>query len=230
MTERVLNIARVIDVDPNNYTINVQLDNGTYINDIQVATSFFNSVEGSGIIGHPQIDSLALVASASNGEHYAIGFIASIDQKRSKTDALVLDDSGYRSGRPLIRPGDVSINGPYGSFVKMESSGVLHLKGADLSQVYLVPDPANMIKMICDNLHIDVGYSKIRLENNRVLNKTNFEFTIKPNPNDTSEANDVSIKMGKDGNVFSISLGGTQVFHIDPKKTVTINNNLMVRA
>lgn len=223
-------LGRVVGVDVNNFTVDVELNNGANAKEIQVSTGFFNSKEGSGIIGHPELDSLCLVAKIDNGEYVIIGFIASLCQKKNAAGDDIIGDSGFRSERPLWRAGDVGLVGPSGNSVVVESSGLVHLIGSHLSQIYLVPDPANMIKMITDNLIFDIGYNRISLENNRVLNQSNFTFKIKPNANDKDSSDeDIEIKIGKQGNMFNISIGGTTVLNISPNRTVTVNNHLIVR-
>lgn len=222
-------LGRVIDVDVNNYTVDVELNNGSNIGKIQVATSFFNTRDGDGIIGHPDKDSLCIVAKIDNGEYVILGFIAAVDQLRDGNDDVDASDTGYRSSRPLWLPGDFGLASKYGGFIRQESSGNIHLKASHLSQMWLVPDPANMLKLITDNLEFEVGYNKFKLVNNRVRNSSDFTFLIRPTANNSSSSNeDIEISIGKSANSFTISIGGDTVIHIDPQKTVTVNNNLIV--
>lgn len=222
-----IQIGRIMSVDPNNYSVNVDLMDGENPLNIRYASSYVNPKEGNGLIFVPAIDSQCLVGRMMNGEYVIIGFIPMFDQKRDANDEVIDDEVGYRNDRPLWLPDDIGLVGAKNNFVQVQGqSGIVHVQASPLCQTYFIPDPANIIKMITDNLEIQLGKSLIKLINARKTGQTSFELKVQSNPN--SDTGIVTIRIGKEGNLLKILVDDQEVFNIATNKVVTVNNNLKV--
>ncbi len=222
-----LQIGRVVDVDPNNYTVDVALFNSEPKN-IQCVSSYFDTKTGSGFVHVPAKDSLCVVTELENGDYVILGFIAALSQGKGSNDEDDGDEVGFRSNRPLWSMGDFGMVGPKNNLMKVEASGVLQLQASDICQMYFLPGDINMILAFCDNLEFFVGNSHLKIDNDRDNKSGNFELKIQSVPDSTS--GEITLQIGKAAGLVKLLIDGSTVLSIDSKKKVTINNNLIVKA
>ena len=222
-----LQIGRVIDVDPHNYTIDVALFNSEPQR-IQCVSSYFDTRTGSGFVYVPAKDSMCVVTKLENGDYAILGFIAAPGQGLGSNDEPYEDEVGFRSNRPLWDKGDFGMVGPLDNFIKVETSGALQLRASDMCQMYFLPDTINMIKAVSDNMEFLVGNSHLSIKNDRMSKSGNFELKIQSVPDSTS--GEVTIQIGKRPGLIKVLIDGATILSIDSNKKVTINNNLIVKA
>ena len=216
-----------MNVDAQNYTVNVDVNSEGSHREIQCAAPYFNSTNGGGFVFVPATGTLCIVAEMDDSEYVVLGFIAGQTEGLDNAGNPVAGTVGYKNDRPDWNTDDLGIIGPVDNHVKVESSGVIHIQASPFCQAYFVPDPVNMIKAFADNLDLSIGNSYIKFINNRVSKTTDLEIYSQKVPD--SDAGAVKIQIGNSGDVLKILVDDQVVFQVESNRKIVINNNLTIR-
>lgn len=137
--------CRVIDVNVANFTVDVRHEFQPYAAffDIPFSSPYCNQVNGEGINFMPEIGSTCWVCQPS--EEGRDAFVLAF--------TMVDEDAGYRGGRALLNPGDLSFSTRDGNFVTIRRGGVVQIGATAVCQRVFIPI-RNTIQDFAENYYL----------------------------------------------------------------------------
>jgi hypothetical protein len=134
----------VIEVDINNFTVTVAVEFvNKVLTGVAYASPYHHFNNGEGMYAMPEVGSLCWICEPSDGARpFIIGW------------APAYSNSGYRSNRKSLNPGDIYLGTRDENFLILRRGGVVQIGGGPLSQRLFLP-VQNTIRDICENYSLE---------------------------------------------------------------------------
>jgi len=161
-------IGRIINVDYEHYTVDVQLDyDGSVYRYIQVGMPYFHYSEGDGFYAIPEVGARCVVAIPSeSSDPVILCFLALADTGGPQSSATEEErqtsqeggqiEISYRNNRPPLRPGDIAWRGRDGNFVILRRGGIVQIGSTAIAQRIYLPI-RNFIKDFAENYSLNLS-------------------------------------------------------------------------
>jgi hypothetical protein len=180
-----VDIARVVFVNANKYTIDLVSINGNQYQDVPFLSLYSKpSSTGQGIYMMPERDSYALIVKIKNdilgAERFAFGFFNPLN-----------DSGGYSGDREEIRQGDFVAKTVFGNKIIGRTDGSITVKASDQSQFTIFPSSGNkedswgydnLLRALFENVEINTDAGHIHQKVNKKEKTTNINFEVRNKP------------------------------------------------
>ncbi len=195
-----IEVARILDVDRENFTILCKSEFGEVPEyRIPLASPFLDQVSGSGLRYQPVGGETILVLTTSDGYRYVLGFVP-MDEEGSMT-----------CGFPPMDSGDYFILNRGGAYLKMFSGGILQIGATPVCGTIYIPI-RNLVHTIGENIIIDSLAGSLEFQVDRPEDSseghspTSMQIKVKEFSDDENEM--VRLKLGgsQGDNAFSLTI------------------------
>jgi len=141
--------ARVIDINVRNWTVDARAtyDRKFYF-EVQVASPYLHYNNGEGISVMPEVGAKCMICIPSDSSPpFVLAFVmpfetrtdAGADELSSDSPTAVTTGASFAGGRPVPKPGDISLKTRSDNFVILHREGVLQIGATPICQRIYIP-------------------------------------------------------------------------------------------
>jgi hypothetical protein len=149
--------GRIIDVHPDGWTVDVQLEEGSTFHNIPVASPYLHLSNGEGIYVTPEVEAhcLVLTRSAEGQRPIVLSYLPMRDVGGNVDD--------FSNGRGSFPPGSFILQGRDGNFVRLLRGGLLEVGASEGASTQYYP-LSDLVRTIAQQHELLVSGSRIRFE------------------------------------------------------------------
>lgn len=164
----VIEEGRIINVDMVHYTADVMTKNSQrQLVDLQWASPYFHFAKGEGLSVMPEVGARVQICMPSDSTPFILCFVTTFERETTNTPdntgdanaSLQPDDTEsegtpheitYRSGRPKMEQGDITLRTRDGNSIWLHRGGVIEIGATPIAKRYYIP-LLNYIRDVCEN-------------------------------------------------------------------------------
>jgi hypothetical protein len=153
--------GRIRDVHPRYWTVDVELENGAFIESAPVVSPYFHQENGEGFSALPEIGAHCLLLTGT-AEGYEPAVLAFTPLRSTEYQESEEPEEDHSAGRGPAVPGDIYIHGRDENFVRLRRGGVVEIGADEGTRSWYIPF-GNLIRHICANYELSVSGSVARI-------------------------------------------------------------------
>lgn len=139
----VVEMARIINVNIREWSVDVINEYGRKYVDIQVGAPYLHYINGEGIYVMPEVGAYVWICKPSSGMD-AMPFIVAFQTPLGE------EEVSYRANRPELNPGDIMMRTRDENFLILRRGGVVQVGATPAAQRMYIP-VRNIIRDFCEN-------------------------------------------------------------------------------